>query len=156
MAQDNSDGVRPQREQNDTARANRPHGNRPEGMGPGGGGNAVKLGGVSAKGHGQNEGDIKVEGITLTGTGNEENVVQVLGGSFSMKNCKVEKIGGNTQGGNGSSFYGTNSAICTNTGGTINMDGGTINTNAKEANSAVAYGGTINIKNVVIRNKQDM
>ena len=132
---------------------------RPGGHGghrPGGERNAIKLGGVSATGHGQKEGDNNAEGNTFTGTGNEENVIQVLGGTFTMKDCKVEKLGGNTQGGDGSSFYGTNSALCTNTGGTINMDGGTIDTDAKGANAAVAYGGTINISNVVIRNKQDM
>ena len=73
-----------------------------------------------------------------------------------MQNCKVEKTGGNTQGGDGSSFYGTNSALCTNTGGTITMNGGTITTNAKGANAAVAYGGTINISDVTIRTSQDM
>lgn len=36
------------------------------------------------------------------------------------------------------------------------MNGGTISTDAKGANAVVAYGGTVNIKDVTIRNKQDM
>lgn len=164
-AQNEDAGRRPRGEMNDTTHVHRGH--RPDGSeGPGrpgghrghrpGGGNAVKLGGVSSTGHGQKEGDESASGKTFTGTGNEENVIQVLGGTFTMTDCKIQKLGGNTQGGDGSSFYGTNSALCTNTGGTINMNGGTIDTDARGANAAVAYGGTINISDVVIRNKQDM
>ena len=164
LAQDNQQGNRPRREMGE--RGDRPEGNRRPGgeRGPGGerrrpgggSGNAVRLGGVSQTGHGQKEGVETATGITLSGSGDEENVVQVTGGTYTMTDCKVEKTGGNTQGGDGSSFYGTNSALCTNTGGTINMTGGTITTNAKGANAAVAYGGTINIKNVTIRTSQDM
>lgn len=152
QAQDRPGGQRPQREGQQPTGERR----RPGGGAPGGGSNATRLGGVSPTGHGQKEGTFEAKDSTLTGSGDEENVVQVLGGTFSMTDCTVNKTGGNTQGGDGSSFYGTNSAICTNTGGTINMTGGAINTDARGANAAVAYGGTINITGVTIRTTQDM
>lgn len=160
QAQDRPTGERPRREMGQPGGGNdnrRPVGSEGGTRRPGGGGsNATKLGGVSPTGHGQKEGTASVSGTTLTGNGDEENVVQVLGGTYNMTDCTVEKTGGNTQGGDGSSFYGTNSALCTNTGGTINMKGGTINTSARGANAAVAYGGTINISDVTIRTTQDM
>ncbi len=155
MAQDVRQGNRPRREAGGGNNGGGP-GDERRRPGGGGGSNAVRLGGVSATGHGQTEGEAAVKDIKLTGSGDEENVVQVTGGTFSMTDCTVEKTGGNTQGGDGSSFYGTNSALCTNTGGTINMTGGAITTDARGANAAVAYGGTINIKNVTIRTSKDM
>lgn len=67
-----------------------------------------------------------------------------------MENCTIQKSGGDTSDNDGSSFYGTNSAILSTGEGTVTMSGGTITTNAKGANGVVAYQGTVNISDVVI------
>lgn len=149
----NSQKERPERM--DDNRHQHDRGNRHGGGRPGNK-NVLKLGKVSTTGYGQTEGTQTIADTLFTGTGEDENVIQVIGGTFTMNNCRIEKLEGNTNSGDGSSFYGTNSALCTNTGGTINMNGGTISTDAKGANAVVAYGATVNIKDVTIRNKQDM
>lgn len=83
------------------------------------------------------------------------NVIQVTGGTLSMKNCAVTKYGDTSSSGDASSFYGTNSSVYVGgASSVINMTGGTITSKAKGANAGFAYnGGVLNISGVTIDNK---
>jgi len=87
-------------------------------------------------------------GQTYTNSTSDANCVKVSGGSLTLTNCTFTKTG-DTSDSDGSSFYGTNSALL-GTGGTFNISGGTITTNAKGANGIVCYGGTVNVSNMTI------
>lgn len=97
----------------------------------------------------QTSGDVSVSGESYSSTTSDENAVKVSGGKFTMVNCTITKSG-DTENSDGSSFYGTNSAILSSDNGTIEMSGGTITTNATGANGIVAYGGTVTVSDVTI------
>lgn len=98
----------------------------------------------------QSSGSLSVKGNTYLSNTSDINAVKVSGGTFTMENCTVQKSGGDTSDNDGSSFYGTNSAILSTGEGTVTMNGGTITTHAKGANGVVAYQGTVNISDVTI------
>lgn len=124
---------------------------------PGGGrSSGKKIGAVSATGVGLESGEKVLKDVKLTSSGDDENAVQVKGGSMMLTNCTISKMSGNTTDNEGSSFYGTNSAVCVLKGGTVTMNGGTIETDARGANSIMAYGGTVNVSDVTIHNRQPM
>ncbi len=103
----------------------------------------------------QTSGDVSVSGETYSSTSTDENAVKVSGGKFTMTNCTVTKSG-DTKNTDGSSFYGTNSAILSSDNGTIEMTGGTIVTDALGANGIVAYGGTVSVSDVAITCSQNL
>lgn len=111
--------------------------------------------GSSLGAYSQSSGTVTVSGNSYSSTSSDENAVKVSGGTFTMTNCTLTKTG-NTSNTDGSSFYGTNSAILASSTGKIIMNGGTITTNATGANGIVAYGGTANVSNVTITCSQNL
>ena len=80
-----------------------------------------------------------------------ENALLVSGGNSTITKISVEKTGDDNSG-DSADFYGTNAAILTYNGGTLNIEGGTITTNGSHANAVFAYGnGTINISDATIK-----
>lgn len=106
--------------------------------------------GETVTAYSQSSGSLSAKGNTYISNTSDVNAVKVSGGTFSMENCTIQKTGGDTSDNDGSSFYGTNSAILSTGEGTVTMNGGAITTNAKGANGVVAYQGTVNISDVVI------
>ena len=79
-----------------------------------------------------------------------ENVLLVNGGTSTISNATVTKLGDTDD--ENSDFYGTNAAILTYNGATLNLIGGKVITNGSHANAVFAYGtGVINLSNVTIR-----
>lgn len=131
----------------------------PGGFGQGGPGGAKEsVGSTSKTGYSQSKGTKTIDGKTYTSTNTDENAVQVTGGTLTLNNVTIGKTGGDTGNSDGSSFYGTNSAVYVSGENTVvNVNGGTISTNAVGANAGFAYkGGTLNISNVTIHNTKDL
>lgn len=95
-------------------------------------------------------GNKKVTGKTYTSSESDENAVKVSGGTLTLTDCTLSKDGGGTLITDYSSFYGTNAALLAKNKGTVNMNGGKIFTDAVGANGIVAYGGTVNVSDVII------
>lgn len=122
--------------------------------GPGGPGrNHLQNGSASQTGYSQTEGSNAVEGKTYTSTRADENAVQIKGGTFTMKDCTIEKKSGDTADGDGSSFFGTNSTVYASGESTaVSMEGGRISSTATGVNGIIAYkGATVSARNVSIR-----
>lgn len=119
---------------------------------PGGGSSSTTIGSASSTGYFQSSGTNTASGETYTSTNSDENAVQITGGTFTMTDCTVQKLSGETGDSDGSSFYGINSAVyCAGSGSTLNISGGTITTSTKGANAIIAYDyGTINVSDVTI------
>lgn len=96
------------------------------------------------------EGDVTFEDKTFTSSTADANAVKVSGGTVTLTNCDLIKDDGASSNADGSSFYGTNSGLLARKGGKAVMNGGTITTNAEGANGIVAYGGSIEVNDVVI------
>lgn len=127
--------------------------------GPGGPGGAKEsVGAASKTGYAQSKGTMTLAGKTYTSANADENAVQVTGGTLTLTNATISKTGGDTGNSDGSSFYGTNSAVYVSGEGTVaNISGGTITTHAVGANAGFAYkGGTLNIADVTIHNTKDL
>ena len=97
----------------------------------------------------------------------DENVISVSGDVTStLSNITVTKTG-DSDGGDNTSFYGTNSAILAKGGANVTIKDATITTNATGANGVFSYGGsattnnsssdntTINISNSTITTSKD-
>ena len=99
-------------------------------------------------------------GETLATETSDYNVVQVTKGTLLLANCTVTKAGdySSSYSGDDTSFYGTNSAIyASGTGAEINMEGGSVSTNAKGANAVFATNGaTINVSDITIDNQKSV
>jgi len=99
-------------------------------------------------------------GETLTTETSDYNVVQVTKGTLNLTNCTVTKAGdySSSYSGDDTSFYGTNSAVyASGTGAEINMEGGSVSTNAKGANAVFATNGaTINVSDITIDNQKSV
>ncbi len=124
------------------------------GMPPGHQGNTS--GTLSKTGIGLTEGTQTVNTQTFTSQNVDENAVQVSGGKLSLTDCQIEKTGGDSENGDGTSFYGVNSAIVATSNGEVIMNGGIITTQAVGANGVVAYGGKVTIKDATIRCKKNL
>lgn len=87
-------------------------------------------------------------------------MVQVTKGTLNLTNCTVTKTGdySSSYSGDDTSFYGTNSAVyASGTGAEINMEGGSVSTNAKGANAVFATNGaTINVADITIDNQKSV
>lgn len=77
----------------------------------------------------------------------DENAILVSGDvTASISNITVEKTG-NSDGGDSTSFYGTNSAILAKGGATLTIKNATITTDATGANGVFSYGGSATTNN---------
>ena len=77
----------------------------------------------------------------------DENAILASGDiKVDLSNTKVTKTG-DSDGGDNTSFYGTNSAVLAKDGATVNIDNATIETNATGANGVFSYGGSATTNN---------
>ena len=103
----------------------------------------------------------------FTSSNSDENVISVSGDIKStLSNITVSKTG-DSDGGDNTSFYGTNSGIIAKDGATLTIKNATITTDATGANGVFSYGGsattnnsssdntTINISNSTITTSKD-
>ena len=80
-------------------------------------------------------------------TSADENSILVTGSTnSSLSNITVDKTG-DSDGGDNTSFYGTNSAILAKDGAVVTIKNATINTNATGANGVFSYGGSATTNN---------
>jgi len=84
---------------------------------------------------------------TFKSTKSDENVILAAGNiKSSLSNIKVTKTG-DSNGGDNTSFYGTNSAILAKDGANLTIKNSTITTNAIGANGVFSYGGSATTQN---------
>ncbi len=77
----------------------------------------------------------------------DENAISVSGSiTATLEDITVTKIG-DSDGGDNTSFYGTNSAIIAKDGATLTITGATITTDATGANGVFSYGGSATTNN---------
>ena len=92
--------------------------------------------------------DTTDSGKTYSSSNSSENALLVSGGTSTLTDVTVNKSGDSD--GDNSDFYGTNAAILA-VDGTININGGTVETDGAHANAVFAYSsGVINITDTVI------
>ena len=88
-------------------------------------------------------------GISYSSNTGSQNALLVTGGTSTISNPTITKSGDSN--GDNSDFYGTNAAVLVKEG-TLNINGGNVNTNASHANGIFAYkNGKINISNTKIK-----
>jgi len=129
---------------------------------PPGGMNGQPPGKPPGSGTGKREGTVSPHGISLaknnmnvkdkvfTSDGVDEVAVKVSGGKLIMSDCRITKDSGDSQEGDGTSFFGINSAILACNTGEIIINGGEVATNAVGANGIVAYSGKVIVNNMTI------
>ena len=84
---------------------------------------------------------------TYSSTESDQNAISVSGSiKSSLSNITVTKTG-DSDGGDNTSFYGTNSAIIAKDGATVNITNATITTSATGANGVFSYGGSATTNN---------
>lgn len=111
--------------------------------------------------------DTTITDGTYTSTNSDENAIMVSGDATAdISNVTVTKSG-DSDGGDSTSFYGTNSGIIAKDGATLNIENATITTDATGANGVFSYGGsaitsnsssdgtTVNISNSKITTTKD-
>lgn len=88
-------------------------------------------------------------GISYSSNTGSQNALLVTGGTSTISNPTITKSGDSN--GDDSDFYGTNAAVLVKEG-TLNINGGNVNTNGSHANGIFAYkNGKINISNTKIK-----
>ena len=91
--------------------------------------------------------DEDLNGGEYTSTNADENTISVSGSAEStLSNITVSKTG-DSDGGDNTSFYGTNSAIIAKDGAVLTITGATITTDATGANGVFSYGGSATTNN---------
>lgn len=110
--------------------------------------------------------DTQIESGSYESSNSDENAILVSSSTTTLKNITVNKTG-SSNGGDSTSFYGTNSAILAKDKAVLNLDNVTITTDATGANGVFSYGGsattnnsssdgtTVNISNSKITTSQD-
>lgn len=111
--------------------------------------------------------DTELKDENYESTSSDENAILVNGEiNVTLDNVTVNKTG-DSDGGDNTSFYGTNSGITAKSGSTVTIKNSTINTDATGANGVFSYGGsastnntnsdntTVNISDSVITTKKD-
>jgi hypothetical protein len=119
---------------------NMPNGNNgmPGGMPPGGGMNQAKITPLAANAISK---VTSLSSKTFSSDKANESVLRVgKGAKLSTDDVTVKKLGGNTTSEEQSNFYGLNAAVAVDAGGTANISGGSVFTNAEGANAIFAYG----------------
>lgn len=101
-------------------------------------------------------GDTETEGETYSSTGKDENAVHILNGAnVSMRDFTVTRTSSDSTGGDSASFYGVGAAILV-TGGTADISGAVIDTDAAGGAGIFSYGsGTADVSDSVITTKRD-
>jgi hypothetical protein len=156
---------------NDDNRPMRPMGPPPEGgrrmppgrpgerpKGPGGPLMEKRTGKASPNGYSQAEGNASISSKIFTSKTADENAVQVKGGTLTITDCTIKKLSGDTTDPDGSSFFGTNSALWASGASTkVFMKGGSITSNAAGVNAVMACdSSTINVEGVKVSNKGNL
>lgn len=127
-----------------------PGGEAPGGA-PGGGGQAVDSWSAVT----EFTADTEESDDTYTSEGSEENAVLVSGGTVTLNNPTVLRSNSTDRGGDDASFYGVGAAVL-NTGGTLYVSGGTIDTEANGAAGIFSYSdGVTYAADTVIRTEGD-
>lgn len=91
--------------------------------------------------------DETIESGEFSSTTADENTINVSGNiTANLSNITVTKTG-DSDGGDNTSFYGTNSAIIAKDGATLNIENATVTTNATGANGVFSYGGSATTNN---------
>ena len=91
--------------------------------------------------------DTTITDGTYTSTSSDENAISVSGDTTAdISNVTVTKTG-DSDGGDSTSFYGTNSAVIAKDGATLNIENATIITDATGANGVFSYGGSATTSN---------
>lgn len=89
--------------------------------------------------------DETLEDETYESTTKDENALSVSNATVTAKGITVNKTG-DSDGGDNTSFYGTNSAVIAKDGAKLTIENATITTNATGANGVFSYGGTASTK----------
>lgn len=90
--------------------------------------------------------DTTIKEGSYTSTSSDENAILVNGSTTSISNIKVTKTG-DSDGGDSTSFYGTNSAILAKSGTNLTLKNIEVTTNATGANGVFSYGGSATTNN---------
>ncbi len=91
--------------------------------------------------------DEEITNEELISTNEDENAIIVSGDiDVTLSNIIVDKTG-DSDGGDNTSFYGTNSAIIAKDGATLSIKNATITTDATGANGVFSYGGSATTNN---------
>ena len=100
--------------------------------------------------------DTEVSGETVESTGTDENAIHAYeGAKVTLKDMTITRKSSDSKGGDNSSFYGVGAAVL-DTDGTTYISDSTIDTDAKGAAGAFAYGdGTVYIADTEITTAQD-
>ncbi|MCD8083769.1 MAG: hypothetical protein LUE86_09755 [Clostridiales bacterium] len=98
--------------------------------------------------------DAEVSGEVYSSTGTDENAIHVSAGTVSLKDITLTRESSDSTGGDSSSFYGVGAAILAS-GGTLDISGATIATDAKGAAGIFAYAdGVVHVSDTTITTKQ--
>ena len=91
--------------------------------------------------------DTTINEGTFESTSQDENAISVNGGvTATLSNISVIKTG-DSDGGDNTSFYGTNSAIIAKSGANLTLKNISVKTNATGANGVFSYGGSATTNN---------
>jgi hypothetical protein len=91
--------------------------------------------------------DNNINSGNYNSTNSDENAISVSGsGNASLSNISVSKTG-DSDGGDNTSFYGTNSAIIAKDGAVVTIENANITTDATGANGVFSYGGSAQTNN---------
>lgn len=91
--------------------------------------------------------DEEISDTEFTSESSDQNAVLVSGNiTASLKNVTINKTG-DSDGGDNTSFYGTNSAILAKSGANLTIKDSTITTDATGANGVFSYGGSATTNN---------
>ena len=91
--------------------------------------------------------DTTISDVSYESSNKDENALLVSGSvNVSLSNVSVNKTG-DSDGGDNTSFYGTNSGIIAKDSAILNIDNSTIVTNATGANGVFSYGGSATTNN---------
>ncbi len=125
-----------------------PSNGAPGAGGPGGGAQSAPTSYSSVK---EFTGDAEESGQSYTSEGTDESAVLVSNGAnVTLKDFTVNRTSEDSKGGDSSSFYGIGASVLA-TDGTVNLNGGTITSDADGAAGAFAYDkGTVNISDTTI------
>ena len=90
--------------------------------------------------------DEDLSNVEFTSTNSDENAILVTNAKSTLSDITVNKEG-DSNGGDNTSFYGTNSGILAKDGAVLTIKNATINTNATGANGVFSYGGSATTNN---------
>ena len=90
--------------------------------------------------------DTEIDSGEYKSSSSDENALLVSNGTSTLSNITVNKTG-DSDGGDNTSFYGTNSAILAKDSSTLNLKNITVKTDATGANGVFSYGGSATTSN---------